>query len=109
MSTITDKFKQKRSGRATQAQSSGPKDAKPERNDSGRANGLSEAEQRLLFDFDVCVKYGPCTGMSRGQRWERAERFGLEPPADVKAILERMQDDSSVQDCVWHNVTSAHH
>lgn len=44
-------------------------------------------EEVLLRKFDLAMEYGPNTGVSRLQRWQRAEQFGLRPPAYVPEIL----------------------
>lgn len=40
-----------------------------------------------LMLFDLNVNYGPCLGISRLDRWNRAEAFGLSPPIQIKEIL----------------------
>ncbi|KAF9388759.1 hypothetical protein CPB97_000447 [Podila verticillata] len=47
---------------------------------------LSEQE-KLLRQFDLASKYGPCTDMTRMERWERAFILGLNPPQDIKDTL----------------------
>ncbi|BFZ62562.1 hypothetical protein YB2330_003663 [Saitoella coloradoensis] len=42
---------------------------------------------KILRNFDLTYKYGPCVGLTRLQRWERAEKMGLEPPSEVRRIL----------------------
>ena len=46
---------------------------------------------RLTIDtlriFDLTSKYGPCVGITRLQRWERAKKWGLEPPDEIREIL----------------------
>ena len=37
----------------------------------------------MLRVFDNTYDYGPCVGMTRLERWERAEALGLNPPAEV--------------------------
>jgi DNA polymerase delta subunit 4 len=32
-------------------------------------------------------KFGPCIGMTRLERWERAEKLGLAPPPAVRELL----------------------
>lgn len=44
-------------------------------------------EEVLLRKFDLQLAYGPMTGISRAQRWERAAAFGLNPPAYLWEIL----------------------
>nr|CAG8436032.1 8646_t:CDS:2 [Entrophospora candida] len=47
---------------------------------------LSE-EERILIAFDMDYTYGPCIGLTRLQRWNRASKLGLQPPAQVKELL----------------------
>ncbi|KAG0323030.1 hypothetical protein BG000_002730 [Podila horticola] len=47
---------------------------------------LSEQE-KLLRQFDLSSKYGPCTDMTRMERWERAFTLGLNPPQHIKDTL----------------------
>lgn len=37
----------------------------------------------ILRVFDMTAKYGPCVGISRLDRWKRAQKLGLEPPEEV--------------------------
>ncbi|KAJ2915928.1 hypothetical protein MD484_g4490, partial [Candolleomyces efflorescens] len=41
----------------------------------------------ILRIFDMDYEYGPCIGMTRLERWERANAIGLNPPAEVYDIL----------------------
>ncbi|KAM3507593.1 hypothetical protein MY10362_001667 [Beauveria mimosiformis] len=43
--------------------------------------------EKVLRYFDVSSHYGPCIGIPRIKRWQRAERLGLSPPIEVLAIL----------------------
>ncbi|KAG0307246.1 hypothetical protein BGZ97_000459 [Linnemannia gamsii] len=47
---------------------------------------ISEQE-KILRQFDLTSKYGPCLDMTRLERWERASQLGLSPPMDVKDML----------------------
>lgn len=58
-------------------------------------------EERLLRAFDLNSKFGPCVGMTRLERWERAEKFGLAPPADVKALLEAAGAGGAANNGIW--------
>lgn len=49
-------------------------------------NGGNKIIQMLRF-FDMSYEYGPCVGMTRLERWERAEALGLNPPPEVRQIL----------------------
>ncbi|KAG6191325.1 hypothetical protein E4U27_004656 [Claviceps purpurea] len=48
--------------------------------------GISVNEKVLRY-FDVSSQYGPCIGIDRTKRWNRAERLGLNPPVEVLAVL----------------------
>ncbi|KFA47738.1 hypothetical protein S40293_07147 [Stachybotrys chartarum IBT 40293] len=48
--------------------------------------GLTVHEKVLRY-FDVSSQYGPCIGISRQKRWERAEKLGLNPPVEVLSVL----------------------
>jgi hypothetical protein len=39
----------------------------------------------ILRVFDLSPQYGPCVGISRLARWERAKAWGLEPPEEVSS------------------------
>lgn len=38
----------------------------------------------ILRLFDLSYEYGPCVGVSRLARWERAHKAGLNPPVQVR-------------------------
>lgn len=57
--------------------------------------GLSVAEKILRY-WDVSSQYGPCVGISRLSRWQRADRLGLEPPVEVLAVL-RQEDEKGTK------------
>jgi len=50
------------------------------------SEGQNRIHQMLRF-FDMSYEFGPCIGMTRLERWERAEAFGLNPPVEVRDIL----------------------
>ncbi|CAN1162587.1 DNA polymerase delta subunit 4 [Linum perenne] len=47
-----------------------------------------EKSEQVLREFDMNMAYGPCIGMTRLARWERAQRLGLNPPVHVKNLLD---------------------
>jgi DNA polymerase delta subunit 4 len=51
----------------------------------------------LLKSFDLNFEFGPCVGMSRRERWERACKNGLAPPPQVLRILDAHKDSKEVQ------------
>ncbi|XP_067388095.1 DNA polymerase delta subunit 4 isoform X2 [Emydura macquarii macquarii] len=53
------------------------------------------AQLEMLKQFDLSWEYGPCTGITRLQRWERAKSLGLSPPITVwETLLEHEGDPS---------------
>ncbi|KAH7919887.1 hypothetical protein BV22DRAFT_1040503 [Leucogyrophana mollusca] len=59
---------------------------------------------QILRVFDMSYEYGPCVGMTRLERWERAESYGLNPPPEVRDILltkEGIEQDEYAQ-CVLY-------
>ncbi|XP_004437754.1 DNA polymerase delta subunit 4 isoform X4 [Diceros bicornis minor] len=63
---------------------------------------VDEAELELLRQFDLAWQYGPCTGITRLQRWHRAKQMGLEPPPEVRQVLQTHPGDPRVQCSLWH-------
>ncbi|XP_004713634.1 DNA polymerase delta subunit 4 isoform X4 [Echinops telfairi] len=59
-------------------------------------------ELALLRQFDLAWQYGPCTGITRLQRWHRAEEMGLDPPREVHQVLQTHQGDPRFQYSLWH-------
>lgn len=55
---------------------------------------------QILKNFDLTLEYGPCTGITRLERWERAQKHGLNPPDEVKDILLKHKDEE-YQMCLW--------
>ncbi|XP_059292313.1 uncharacterized protein LOC132045726 [Lycium ferocissimum] len=46
-----------------------------------------DQNEEVLRQFDMNMVYGPCLGMGRLDRWERAKKLGLNPPTDVERLL----------------------
>ncbi|KAG7571033.1 hypothetical protein FFLO_00997 [Filobasidium floriforme] len=59
----------------------------------------------ILRVFDLSSQWGPCVGISRLERWNRAEEWGLEPPVEVRDILltQEGQKDDTYKETVFHN------
>ncbi|EDQ91825.1 uncharacterized protein MONBRDRAFT_5881 [Monosiga brevicollis MX1] len=58
---------------------------------------------QYLRQFDLDMTFGPCVGVSRRERWERADAFGLNPPKAVLRLLENHPQDETFQQCLWYN------
>ena len=54
--------------------------------------------EETLRQFDMDMRYGPCIGMNRILRWERAHNMGMHPPIQIKEILEGA---SGAPACLW--------
>ncbi|EFJ14760.1 hypothetical protein SELMODRAFT_445786 [Selaginella moellendorffii] len=54
--------------------------------------------EEMLRQFDLDAKFGPCVGLSRIERWERAQRHGLCPPQNIRDVLERVGGEPN---CLW--------
>ncbi|KAF2273550.1 uncharacterized protein EI97DRAFT_435973 [Westerdykella ornata] len=48
--------------------------------------------EKILREFDMSSHYGPCVGISRLRRWQRAHRLKLNPPIEVLAVLLKEQE-----------------
>lgn len=48
------------------------------------------------------MRYGPCVGMTRLARWERAFAMGLQPPAELRDLLIRIAESKPPElECLW--------
>ena len=88
------------------------RDAKPiyiaQRNILGwESEGLESADEGILRDFDMDMRYGPCCTISRIARWERAEAFGMQPPRLVKDAIDKTKNMESVLDMHLRQVSTS--
>lgn len=65
---------------------------------------VTDDAEKILKNFDFTMDFGPVVGVSRLERWERASKLGLKPPAIVKEILDTRQghEDASYRDSFLH-------
>ena len=64
-----------------------------------------DSARKLLCQFDMNFKYGPCVGIGRTFRWERAQKFELDPPTRVIEILRDKRYQMAIDDLdlhLWH-------
>ncbi|XP_038058221.1 DNA polymerase delta subunit 4-like isoform X2 [Patiria miniata] len=64
---------------------------------------LRDKEIDVLKQFDLCWEYGPCTGISRLERWERAEKHGMNPPDQVRRLIMKHEDETNYTQSLWHD------
>jgi len=53
--------------------------------------------EKILRHFDLSSQYGPCIGITRFRRWNRAYRLGLNPPVEVLTVLIRAELGEGIQ------------
>lgn len=64
-------------------------------------------QEEQLRQFDMDMKFGPCIGVTRLQRWEQASAMGLQPPAHLRDLLlhapstKNHSDGSPSVECLW--------
>ncbi|KAK2633079.1 hypothetical protein EUGRSUZ_L00611 [Eucalyptus grandis] len=54
--------------------------------------------EEVLRQFDMNMAYGPCLGMTRLSRWERAQKLGLNSLKEVEILLKGGRASS---ECLW--------
>lgn len=55
-----------------------------------------ELVEKKLREFDLTAKYGPLSGLTRVERYERAVAMGLDPPSWIKHVLHRYGEGSDI-------------
>lgn len=64
-------------------------------------HGTSEGtRRRALAAFDLDATYGPCMGLTRRRRYDRAVRLGLQPPAWVGRCVAAAEADRRLDESV---------
>lgn len=58
-------------------------------------------DEILLRLFDMNQEYGPCTGVTRKQRWLRAQKFNKNPPQNIMDMLKK---PSTKETSLWENI-----
>ncbi|XP_071390522.1 DNA polymerase delta subunit 4 isoform X1 [Centroberyx affinis] len=101
---ITDTFKvvkkAKRSRKREKMPPSPPR--KGESRTETKAETEREKELQKLRQFDLDWRFGPCTGITRLQRWERAKLHGLNPPEEIRELLLlRIHTDPEYNQSLW--------
>ncbi|KAM4594520.1 DNA polymerase delta subunit 4 [Fundulus diaphanus] len=93
---ITDSFKVAKKSKKREKQEKSPTPP-PSQQDVATA----EEEMRKLKQFDLDWRFGPCTGISRLQRWERAKSHGLNPPEEIRELLLESPADPEYSLSLW--------
>ncbi|KAJ0970946.1 hypothetical protein J5N97_018905 [Dioscorea zingiberensis] len=61
-------------------------------------------EEGKLRQFDMDMRYGPCLGLTRLERWNRAQSMGLHPPLEVGSLLQEQAGGGAAAatlECLW--------
>ncbi|KAK1286437.1 hypothetical protein QJS10_CPB20g01078 [Acorus calamus] len=92
-------------GKAKATSTSKSKSSKPSAlgsHGSFNLHGDYGREEEMMRKFDMDMTYGPCLGMTRLQRWERAHNLGLNPPRDIEHLLRGDSGGGNVGlECLW--------
>uniref|UniRef100_A0A7S3VTN5 DNA polymerase delta subunit 4 n=1 Tax=Dunaliella tertiolecta TaxID=3047 RepID=A0A7S3VTN5_DUNTE len=67
---------------------------------SSAKDGVENPVEQLLRQFDLNSAFGPCIGMTRLARWDRAHKFGKRPPTEIRDALE---SNPGLNQCLWHD------
>ncbi|KAL9672204.1 hypothetical protein QQ045_028454 [Rhodiola kirilowii] len=52
-----------------------------------RQKKRGDVHEDAIRQFDLNMRYGPCIGMSRYDRWECAKKLGMNPPQNIESLL----------------------
>ncbi|KAL9981139.1 hypothetical protein ACROYT_G009803 [Oculina patagonica] len=103
---ITDAFPKIKKDRAINQKQQQAKPSDFSQNDAEVSKDQSSdltRELSVLKEFDLDSEFGPCIGITRLQRWERAKEYGLYPPEEVKTIILQHPSDTKFTECVWYD------
>ncbi|KAM9832702.1 DNA polymerase delta subunit 4 [Aulostomus maculatus] len=96
---ITDAFKVVKKARRSGKSERRPTPPPP--SSEGELATVRQDELGQLRQFDLDWRYGPCTGVSRLQRWERANCHGLNPPEEIRNLLLHARTDLEYNLSLW--------
>lgn len=68
-----------------------------------KTSNISDEDLQFLKQFDLDMTFGPCTGITRRERYERAIRHELDPPVRVLELIERFPNDREVTHNLWRD------
>uniref|UniRef100_UPI0037E8A361 DNA polymerase delta subunit 4 n=1 Tax=Semicossyphus pulcher TaxID=241346 RepID=UPI0037E8A361 len=98
---ITDSFKVVKKARRGGKREKRPSPPPPPPQKEAETKSVREEELQQLRQFDLDWRFGPCTGISRLQRWERAKLHGLNPPEEIRDLLLLTDTDPEYNQSLW--------
>ncbi|XP_078123693.1 DNA polymerase delta subunit 4 [Sander vitreus] len=96
---ITDSFKVVKKARRVKREKRPSPPPPPQQ--EAETETVREEELQRLRQFDLDWRFGPCTGISRLQRWERAKLNGLSPPKEIRDLLLQTHTDPEYNRSLW--------
>ncbi|KAH9515114.1 DNA polymerase delta subunit 4 [Bulinus truncatus] len=63
----------------------------------------NKKELDILKAFDLTLKFGPCIGITRMERWNRAQKHDLNPPLIVKEIIQKHELEELFTQSLWND------
>ncbi|XP_029291537.1 DNA polymerase delta subunit 4 [Cottoperca gobio] len=96
---ITDSFKVVKKAKRRVKREKRPPSPAPHR--VTETETVREEELHKLRQFDLDWTFGPCTGISRLQRWERAKLHGLSPLEEIRDLLLQTHTDPEYNLSLW--------
>lgn len=96
---ITDSFKVVKKARRGGKEEKKP--TPPPTQKEAEISTTREKELQKLRQFDLDCRFGPCTGISRLQRWERAKLHDLKPPEEIRDLLLQTCTDPEYSQSLW--------
>uniref|UniRef100_A0A3Q3WUZ1 Uncharacterized protein n=1 Tax=Mola mola TaxID=94237 RepID=A0A3Q3WUZ1_MOLML len=96
---ITDSFKVVKARREGKQEKRPP--PSPPQSQKAEAGTVREEELQKLRQFDLDWRFGPCAGISRLQRWERAKLHNMNPPEDIRELLLQTHTDPEYSLSLW--------
>ncbi|XP_037620655.1 DNA polymerase delta subunit 4 [Sebastes umbrosus] len=96
---ITDSFKVVKKARRAMKREKKPTPPPPQK--EAETETVREKDLQTLRQFDLDWRFGPCTGISRLQRWERAKLHGLSPPEEIRYLLLQTHTDNEYNQSLW--------
>ncbi|XP_064613008.1 DNA polymerase delta subunit 4-like [Liolophura sinensis] len=100
---LTDTYKQvKKSNRSTNDANvkiqSDARNVAPSTSKKAVSDDLDKLKQ-----FDLNWEFGPCAGITRMERWQRAQKHGLNPPESVRDLITLHPNDERYTKSLWND------